>query len=98
LGLILPALTGAFVAWYCLRNLHKHEDLAHRIVILISTFILFLFADVYIASLGTLISKDVNVSLMPNLTFTLGVSLYIIFKYKHQVIAASNNSSPNTTQ
>lgn len=83
LGILLPGLAGMIVAWYCLKSIKKSEEVGLRLVILISTFIVVLFGDAYMASLGTAVTSQqgINVALLPNLTFTVGIALYIIFRY-----------------
>jgi hypothetical protein len=82
-GVVAPASAGIIVAWYCLRTLKKSEELAFRLLVLLSTFIIVLFGDVYVASLA---NKEfgphgLNVSLLPNAAFVIGVCLYIVFRY-----------------
>ncbi len=83
LGVIFPSFLGTIVAWYCLKNLNKSEDIAARLIILITSFIVVMFGDVYVESYsnGTHFN-GLNVSLLPNLTFTVGLSLYVIFKFR----------------
>ncbi|GEM_PF-2806865 len=87
LGVIFPSFIGTFVAWYCIKNLNKHEDLAARLIILITTFIVVMFSDVYVASYSSNARiEGLNLSLLPNLTFTVGLSLYVIFKFRSDEI------------
>ena len=39
-GIILPSFIGTFVAWYIVKNINKDENLAARLIILITTFII----------------------------------------------------------
>jgi|SRR5829696_3997762 len=82
-GAVAPASAGIVVAWYCLRVIKKSEELGLRLLVLLSTFIIVLFGDVYVASLANreFTQQGLNVSLLPNLTFTIGICLYIIFRY-----------------
>lgn len=86
LGILLPALAGTLVAWYCLNAIQQSEDLGARLVVLLATFIVSLFSDVYVSVLANseILQEDINVTLLPNLTFTVGISLYVIFKYLPQ--------------
>jgi ABC-type Na+ efflux pump permease subunit len=72
------------VAWFCLRSLEQHQDVVGpRLIILISTFVVAMFGDVYVATFQTseVSQQGVNVALLPNLTFTVGMCLYFIFGY-----------------
>jgi hypothetical protein len=59
-------------------------EIAFRVVILISAFIVTLFSDVYAASYTVSKTGNIDTSLLPNLTFTIGMGLYIILYYKHR--------------
>ncbi|WP_420209208.1 hypothetical protein [Candidatus Electronema sp. JC] len=83
-AIIIPWSVGTIVAWYFSWCLKKHIDIAFRIVILISAFIVTLFSDVYAASYTVSINGEIDTSLLPNLTFTVGMGLYIILNYKHR--------------
>jgi len=83
-GVVLPSSVGTFVAWYCLKNIRRDHSVAIRLIILITTFILVLFGDTYIATYSSNWPPEqgLNKLLLPNLTFTVGLSLYVIFKYQ----------------
>ena len=85
-GILIPSLTGYFVAWYCIRNIKKNDNIAARLIILIITFIIVMFSDVYITTYGVpKIGEDVlDIMLLPNLTFTIALSLYVILRYKRK--------------
>ena len=83
-SIIIPWTVGTIVAWYFGWCLKKHIDIAFRVVILISAFIVTLFSDVYAASYTVSINGGIDTSLLPNLTFTVGMGLYIILNYKHR--------------
>lgn len=82
-GLILPSAAGVLVSWYCMKNMRRSEIIASRVVILISAFIAVMFGDVYASTyqIGT-VADSMNVALLPNLTFVVGLTLYVIFKYE----------------
>ena len=81
-SILIPWSVGVAVAWYFSWCLKKHIDIAFRIVILISAFIVTLFGDVYAASYAVKSGGSIDTSLLPNLTFTVGMGLYIILNYK----------------
>lgn len=82
LGIMLPLLVGGGIGWYIVLALKRGEEIAGRVIILIATFILTMFTDVY-ASTFQVDRPDGTFSqaLIPNLTFTVGITLYVIFKY-----------------
>ncbi len=81
-SILIPWSVGVAVAWYFSWCLNKHIDIAFRVVILISAFIVTLFGDVYAASYAVTAGGGIDTSLLPNLTFTVGMGLYIILNYK----------------
>lgn len=81
-SILIPWSVGVAVAWYFSWCLSKHIDIAFRVVILISAFIVTLFGDVYAASYKVTTGGGIDTSLLPNLTFTVGMGLYIILNYK----------------
>ena len=83
-GILIPSLTGYFVAWYCIKNINKNENIASRLIILIITFIIVLFGDVYVTTYSIPKSETniLDITLLPNLTFTIALSLYVILQYK----------------
>lgn len=83
-SIVIPWTVGTIVAWYFSWCLKKHIDIAFRVVVLISAFIVTLFSDVYAASYAVEINGKIDISLLPNLTFTVGMGLYIILNYKHR--------------
>lgn len=80
-GLVLPAGLGMMVAWIFVRGLRRSEDVAVRVMILVSTAVLFEFAEVYRLAV-TQSQKPLGANLLPNATFTLGLFLYSILYYK----------------
>jgi hypothetical protein len=83
-SILMPLAVGVLVAWYFIWCIQKHKDIAFRIVIMISAFIVTLFSDVYAASYDVPVTASIDTSLLPNLTFTVGMGLYIILNYKHR--------------
>jgi hypothetical protein len=86
LALILPGLIGILVAWYCLDAMRRESNIPARVVILISTFILTLFSDVYVATFSAPKGDQLDITLLPNLTFVIGLSLFVIFNVKRRSV------------
>ena len=83
-ALLVPSATGYLVAWYTLRRIKQSDDIASRLVIMFMTFILVMFCDVYAATYQVQLPKSQTMkALVPNLTFTVAMSLYVILQYKH---------------
>lgn len=81
MGLVFPSICGTAVAWFCLRMMKKDEDIAKRVALLLTTLIITMFSDVYIA-----LAPDMGLTngkyALPNVTFVLGVTIYTIFTYR----------------
>lgn len=82
-GILIPGVIGAIVGWYCVRAIQSHFEVAIRVLAIVATFVLVLFGDAYAAaSASNIISKQgINLSLLPNLTFIIGLALYFTLKY-----------------
>ena len=94
LGVTFPSLAGVFVAWFCIRMMKRDHDVARRAALLLSVFIVTMFADMYVA-----LAKDIGLTnpklALPNVTFVLGMVLYIIFTFKRpETIACPSCRSP----
>jgi hypothetical protein len=93
-GIVLPGLAGVVVAWFLLYAVNRGtEDKYWRLVVLISTFMVTLFGDVYAETLGgtqnnAITSRGLDLALLPNLAFTIGLSLYLIMFYTRKDRAA----------
>ena len=81
-GMLIPLLLGVFVAWYCLDAMGRRSNLPGRLVVLISTFILTLFTDIYVAVIKVPSSTQIDTNLLPNLTFVIGLLIFVVFNVK----------------
>jgi hypothetical protein len=83
-GAIAPAFIGFVVAWYVTGYFNSRNErknlIGMRILALVMTMVFFLFIDAYVASYGAAGADGIRL-LLPNLTFTLAVLLYAVFKY-----------------
>lgn len=80
IGGLIPSLAGYFSARLLLKSLmSKHEEIRLRLIVLISTYLLLLFSDVYVAAFGHKVESSLNQFLLPNLSFAVGLGLYLIF-------------------
>lgn len=80
INVILPSSLGILVSWYFIRTLKRSSNIATRIMILVGTFTIFLFGNVYFQALR-LEGFSFQKSLLPNLSFTIAIPLYAITKY-----------------
>jgi hypothetical protein len=78
----LPSGIGAAVAAYCIRCLRKDErgNIAVRLMIMVTTFVIVLFAEAYAISRGA-DGVQVGLHLLPNVSFTIGLALYFVLRY-----------------
>jgi hypothetical protein len=78
-GVLIPSLTGPLATWYCIRSARRSSNLAARLAILIGTFTIFLFAELYAKAVVTE-GFDTVRALVPNLVFTLSIGVYLVFR------------------
>ena len=83
-GMLFPLIIGILLAWYCLDAMGRRSNLPGRVVVLISTFILTLFTDVYVAVFRLPTANELHTNLLPNLTFVIGLMLFVIFNVKRR--------------
>jgi hypothetical protein len=86
-GMLVPLVVGVLVAWYCLDAMGRQSNLPGRVVILISTFILTLFTDIYVAVIKVPSRNQIDTNLLPNLTFVIGLLLFVVFNVKKKKTA-----------
>jgi hypothetical protein len=83
-GALAPALVGFVVAWYVTGYFNSRNErknlIGMRVLALVMAVVFFLFVDTYIAAYGAAHDAGFNL-LLPNLTFTLAVLLYAVFRY-----------------
>ncbi len=81
-GVLIPGGAGVLAAWFFIRVINRGDrDSATRIMILIGTFLLFMFGDVYVAAVATE-GAVVNKYLAPNIAFMLALFVYVTLNYK----------------
>ncbi len=90
-GVIAPSAIGFFVSWYVIRQLKRldpaRDALSVRVLVLVTTFVFFLYCDTYFATFGGAPSAKF-VHLLPNLVFVLSVLMYAILRYDPTEIPA----------
>ena len=78
---LVPGFLGLFIAWFILKHLKSGNAIPKRVVLLIVSFIVMAFTDVYsyVASrqMEQISSQS---SYIPNIAFVIGLGLYVIFK------------------
>jgi hypothetical protein len=81
-AILFPAAAGTTVGWFCVKSLNRGLDVATRIVILLATFIMTVFTDVYARTYDIpRVEGEFAKALLPNLSFTVGLTLYVIFRF-----------------
>ena len=79
-AVVVPSLSGMLATWYRVRCVKRSENVAVRLAILIGVFATFQFAELYVKAVSST-GFPVSKALIPNLMFTLSVSLYLILRY-----------------
>ena len=90
-GAILPSMAGTFVAWFCLRLMKNNQDVGKRGLVLFASFIFTMFSDSY-TTIASKITPSQSANGLPNMTFVLGIILYIIFKYERNGFTAQHQA------
>lgn len=81
LAAFFPGLTGVLVGRYVMSRLRRGDVIALRVMLLVSTFVLLLFGDVYVAAAKQAGYADLK-PLLPNVVFALTLMLDVIFEYR----------------
>jgi hypothetical protein len=83
-GALLPAAVGFLVAWWVTRYFNNRNErknlIGMRVLSMVMAVVFFLFMDTYVAAYGAAHGAGFSL-LLPNLTFTLAVLLYAVFRY-----------------
>jgi len=82
-GVAFPSGVGCFLAWYILQAAKKHDAIAMRVLLLVSTFIVVEFGEVYLVAIGKA-GLPVGRDFMPNISFTVGLGLYLVLNQAPQ--------------
>ncbi len=90
-GGLFPAAVGWIVAFFCIWSLRKGESFVSRIIILFGVFIFTAFVDTYILTYSIdKTSNEINKALMPNISFIVGVVMYVVLNVKPEQFASAN--------
>jgi len=82
-AVILPAMSGVLVSWYLIFQLEDDTDVAARLGIMLSVFVVVMFAEVYAMAFQLPSPKgEFNQALLPNLSFVTALGLYAIVRIK----------------
>ncbi len=81
IGAIIPSLAGFFLIRYIMSCMRKHDAIAIRVMIMMASLVLVMFADVYITAAGQAKLDDLR-PLLPNVTFLLTMMCYVVFEYQ----------------
>jgi hypothetical protein len=79
-NVVLPGTAGLVATSYFVHCLKRSSNVAIRIAILVGTWSVLQFGEVYMAALSTQ-GIEIGKANVANLMFTLSVSLYLILKY-----------------
>ena len=85
-GTIAPAFLGFLTAWYYLKFIKdiRANDMPLRLAMMFLTFSLGFIFDVFLKSSQVDRSNFGNLPMLPNITFIITLSIYLILKYKKE--------------
>jgi hypothetical protein len=82
-AVILPAVGGLTVSWYLVMQFEKDTNITARVGIMISVFVVVMFAEVYAKAFQLPGTKgEFNHALLPNLSFVTALGLYAVLRAK----------------
>jgi len=81
LGAVLPSFAGFFLIRYVLRCMRRHDSIAIRVMLMVSSLVLVMFSDVYVAAVNQ-VKLNTLTPLLPNVTFVLTMICYVVFEYQ----------------
>jgi hypothetical protein len=79
-SVIVPGAIGIVMGWYLTRSLRRDEDIAMRIMGFVAMLAATQFAAIYVVAMGKR-GLELGVTALPNLSFIIGIFLYVIFTY-----------------
>jgi hypothetical protein len=83
-GALAPAAVGFLVAWYVTGYFNSRNErknlIGMRVLSMVMAVVFFLFVDAYVGAYAATHDAGFRL-LLPNLTFTLAVLLYAVFRY-----------------
>jgi len=91
IGSLIPVGAGALAAWFLIRSIEKDKGGSRftYLVLMLGTFIVVLFADIYAISWKSPKENGYNQELLANLSFTIGLLLYILFGRRTRTISSA---------
>jgi hypothetical protein len=78
---VTPSLIGIMLSWYFVNALGRSSNIVIRVMILIGTFSIIQFADIYVRVISGSAQLKPDKSLVPNLAFIISIMLYAILRY-----------------
>jgi GYF domain 2 len=80
-GILTPSAIGVMLSWYFVNSLNRSSNIVIRAMILVGTFSIIQFADVYLRAVSDSTQLKPDKSLVPNLAFIISIMLYAILRY-----------------
>jgi len=81
-GVLAPAVFGGICAWAMNLFYRRDDVITVRLFVLVSMLLLVIFTDTYVQALSARL--DVQRLLLPNLSFALGMGLYVLLRVKSE--------------
>lgn len=81
LGALLPSTAASFLIRYVMRCMRRHDCIALRVMLMVSSLVLVMFSDVYVAAVNQAKLNTLS-PLLPNVTFLLTMICYVVFEYE----------------
>jgi hypothetical protein len=80
-GTVIPGAVGAWMGWYLTHSMRRDEDVALRIMAFVGMLAASSFAAIYVVAVDKH-GANLGAAALPNISFVVGIFLYIMLKYQ----------------
>ena len=88
-GAIIPGAVGAWMGWYLTHSMRRDEDIAMRVMGFVGMLAASAFAAIYVVAVDKH-GAHLGAAALPNISFVVGVFLYIMLKFQTNPKARRN--------
>jgi hypothetical protein len=91
-GTVIPGVVGGWMGWYLTHSMRRDEDVALRVMAFVGMLAASSFAAIYVVAIDKH-GANLGAAALPNISFVVGIFLYIMLKYQTNPRARRGPSS-----